>query len=269
MLRPTYDNEADIPDNLKGAYVRGTDGKFHLDRLGESHPLVMKKNELLTSNATLTQNNQTLTREKEALTQNAVPAGKVVVDAADAELVNKIKPLAGTAFDKIDDVPKILKDHKPLQEKVALQEREGKIGALAKAMGWNEDAAKLLLKDKSLPEYSVRDVENDKKEKVPTAFALVPSAPGSQTLVEKSYSEYVESQPELKALLPSLATTGGGTTGATSQGGQQQQKGVTRVTAQGGGGSGLPQGVTSPTASMLSRNYPKPGAEAGAGSAKT
>jgi hypothetical protein len=258
MLRRTYDNEADIPDNLKGAYLKGTDGKYHLDRLEEGHPLVVKKNELLTANSTLSQNNQTLTREKEALTKDAVPAGKVVVDAADAELVNKIKPLAGSAFDKLDDVPKILKEHKPLQEKVQLQERESKLVDLAKAMGWKEDSAKLLLKNLIIPEFSVRDVENEKKEKVPTAFALVPQSQGSQTMVEKSFSEYVESTPELKALLPALVNTNGGQ--AAPQTGQTKQ--TTRMAAMAGGSNGSQQGATSPTASMLQRNYPKPGAEA-------
>jgi hypothetical protein len=225
-LITVYDNEEAVPADKKGAYLKGdsTKGqdpnKYYIDELEQTHPTWKKNRELLATNSNLTSANQTLTREKSDLERNVIPQGKVAVDASEAEVIGKLRPYVGDGklAKTLAELPTVLKEVPDLREKVTRQELEAKFSTLAGAMGWDPEKAKLLLPTvQGLPDTIIKPGKDDKGKDVQDVFALVPSAPGSQTMVEKKLSEIIPTLPALNALLPSLTAQGGNGTGGGSQ----------------------------------------------------
>lgn len=264
-----YNSEAEVPAEKKGAYVKGDSSKgqdpnkWYLDELETTHPVVAKNRELLATNSNLTTANQTLNREKSELERNVIPSGKVAVEASEAEAITKLKPYVGEGklAKTLAELPTVLKEVPDLREKVTRQELETKVSGLATAMGWDVEKAKLLLPTvQGMPEHVVRDGKDNKGKDVKHVFALVPSAPGSQTMVEKPFTEVMETIPTLKALIPSLTVQGGNGNGALSQ---QTKTGV-KLPPMGTGGAGTGTGegaATGGAAAKVLSQFERPDAK--------
>jgi hypothetical protein len=86
MPFPVFNKYEDIPEGLgRDNFRSGSDGKWYA-QLTDDHPLVKKKQELLTANSTLTS-------EKTQLENKAVPSGHRIVPLADFTLLELIKQM--------------------------------------------------------------------------------------------------------------------------------------------------------------------------------
>lgn len=113
MLKPFYQNEADIPENVKGAYVV-KNGRYELDELDAEHPVILKNKELLEKNSTVTKENQRLNGDVAKLESKALPEGKIAVDKTEYESLKTDAETAKTeaesykALGPIDEIkPKV------------------------------------------------------------------------------------------------------------------------------------------------------------------
>lgn len=191
MLKPKYDREDQIPENLKGAYVADAKtGTWVLDELDAEHPVVAKRDELLAENTRYKGLNTKLQNEKAQLESKAIPEGHVAVKAEDAPIIEQVKTL---------NIPvKELGTLKEENDRFKRQETETNARnlrlAAAEKLGYtNADAFAHLAKDLDIVQEGDAhfvNVKNDKGE------------------VEKKplTTEFVESSETFKPFLSSLTT---------------------------------------------------------------
>ncbi len=113
MLKHYYENETDIPDNLKGAYV-AKGGRYELAELDKDHPVVKKNKELLGTNSTLTSQNNELLHEKVRLETSSLPEGKVAVEPE----IEKLGNAAKAANLKASEIPALSEKVNTLQTQI-------------------------------------------------------------------------------------------------------------------------------------------------------
>lgn len=96
-MKPFYQNETDIPDNLKGAY-EAKNGRYELLKLSDEHPvvkhnetLVREKGEVETKLSNLTATVGNLERERDEAKAKTVPHGFRAVKTDVAELGEAVK----------------------------------------------------------------------------------------------------------------------------------------------------------------------------------
>lgn len=193
MLKTSFSNQDEIPENLRGAYVL-SGGKWILDELDKDHPVVAKREELLTENSSQKRKITRLENEKGALESEVLPDGHVAILKADAELVEKVKP-----FGTSTEIVAKLTEHQTLKEESETRKRSDHLTEVAKVLGYEPKAFVLL---PNLPDFEIRGEGNDK-----TAIAKVKEG---NVITEKPGKEFIESAPAYEPLLPALRTSGNG-----------------------------------------------------------
>jgi hypothetical protein len=135
MLQTSYATQEAIPENQRGAYVQ-RDGKWVLDDLSNDHPVVAKRDELLTKTSTQQGQITRLTNEKSALEQNVLPAGHKAVPEADAALIEVVKPLGDAKA-----VKEVVEEHKTLKAAEETRAADELFERAAKELGYENVAS--------------------------------------------------------------------------------------------------------------------------------
>lgn len=207
MLKNSYDSQESIPENLRGAYVL-SGGKWLLDELSEDHPIITKNKEVLREKSKAVSKVEELQADLDNAKGSSIPRGQVAIAKADADLLDKYKPLGPPA-----EIESKLAEHKTLSEKVTKQEADTKLREVAKVLSYEPEA---FVRLSGLPEFEIRG-EGDKK----TVVAKLKDDKG--VITEKPAQEFIESSSEIAPFLPALkaqsagvrfhGTTGNGSTG--------------------------------------------------------
>lgn len=190
MLKPKYDREDQIPDNLKGAYVPDPSGVYVLDQLDAEHPVLKKNAELVRENTSTKGLNTRLMNEKTSLESRSIPEGYVAVKAEDAPLIDKVKAI-GIPVDELATIKTENETFKKQQaERSATNIRRG----AASKLGYNPDAFAPLAKDLDIVQEGDDYFVNVKNEK---------------GAVEKKAltSEFISGSDAFKPFLSSLSAT--------------------------------------------------------------
>lgn len=121
MLKPFYAAEAEVPENLKGAY-KAQNGRYELIELDSTHPVLTKNRELLERNSMLTGENQRLNAETVRLEGRALPEGRIAVDKAQFDAQRneldtlKTQNAAYAALGPVEDIRPRLESYDGLAE---------------------------------------------------------------------------------------------------------------------------------------------------------
>jgi len=214
MLKQTYDTQESIPENLHGAYIQ-SGGKWTLDELPGDHPVVAKRDELLRENTSQKGQITRLTNEKTALEASVIPSGHVATPKADADFIEKVKPLGTSA-----EIETKVREHTELKSKQESREKADALGQIAAGNGY--DPEKIAALEDRFPAPLFREVEVDGKKQRRAYFK---TRDGDKE-VERSFIEYLENDPKLKPLQDSLKTIQGTRVHGSSsnQGSQGNQK---------------------------------------------
>jgi uncharacterized protein YfkK (UPF0435 family) len=178
-----YGKYEEIPEALgRDNFRQGADNKWYA-QLTEDHPLVKKKQELLTTNATLT-------GENTQLKEKAVPSGHRIIPVADFTLLEVIKQMGISS----DEIKTRLTDYPALKEKETAAVREKSYEDAGKFLKYtNLDAFKTTLKLLNV------DV-TFKPEKVDNVDVQVPY------VGDKRLADHITATPELKTMEPFFKT---------------------------------------------------------------
>jgi hypothetical protein len=188
MLTTSYKTQEEIPENQRGAYVQ-SGNEWVLDTLANDHPIVVKRDELLSENTAQKTRITKLTNEKDALSGTSLPAGHVALPEADAQIIEKVKP-----FGSVTEVVTKLTEHKTLKEESETRQRDDHLRKVAKALNYEPNAFVLL---QNLPEFEIRG-EGE-------AQTVVAKVKGNNNVVtEKPASEFMESSAQYAPLMPAL-----------------------------------------------------------------
>lgn len=193
MLKTSYSNQEDIPENMRGAYVL-SGGKWILDELDKDHPIVAKREELLTENSTQKRKITRLENEKGALESEVLPDGHVAILKADAELVEKVKPF-GTSTEIVTK----LTEHKTLKEESETRRRSDHLTEVAKVLGYTPEA---FVRLQGLPDFDIREKDGQKQ--------VIAKVKENGVITEKPANEFIESSADIAPFLPALKTQGNG-----------------------------------------------------------
>lgn len=174
-----YDKYESIPDTLgRDNFRQGADGKWYA-QITDDHPLVKKKQELLTANSTLT-------GENTQLKDKAVPTGHRIVPIADFTLLELIKQMNLNG----EQIKTRLTEYPALKEKETQVARESSYEAAGKFLKYtNLEALKTALR--------LSNVEiTFKPEKIDNVDVQVPY------VGDKRLSEHIANTPDLKTMEP-------------------------------------------------------------------
>lgn len=181
MLKPFYQNESDIPESVKGAYI-AKNGRYELDELDTSHPVLEKNRELLTKNSTITTENQRLNSEVAKLEGKALPEGKIAVDKAEFDTLKteaetaKAQRDAYAALGTIDELkPKVEGyDELKTQTRQAIRDKalmQAGVSDLDRARRFKSyDDLEIVTESKDGKEVFYRVTTDDKGTEVKTVF---------------------------------------------------------------------------------------------------
>jgi len=196
MLKSSYDSLEAIPENARGAYIE-KDGKWILDTFAEDHPLVKKRDELLSKLAAKSDEVETLTTERDTALRRVVPSGKKVVDPEVAKLGEAAQQASLTA----DDIPKIKGELDTLKaESEGRRAEETLSSAAAAAEITGVDAFKKLDAARKL-KLEKASVNGEDK------WQIVNDVEGKTVKVDFN-REWLEKQDEFKPFLPALFAEG-------------------------------------------------------------
>ena len=178
-----YSKYEDIPEALgRDNFRQGADNKWYA-QLTEEHPLVKKKQELLTTNSTLTSENA-------SLKDKAVPSGHRIIPVADHALLEVIKQMGIST----EEIKTRLTDYPNLKEKEVEATRAKSYEDAGKFLKYgNIEAFKTALK---LLKVDV----TFKPEKVDNVDVQVPY------VGDKRLSDHIAATPELKTMEPFFKT---------------------------------------------------------------
>jgi hypothetical protein len=179
-----YDKYESIPEALgRDNYRQGADGKWYA-QVTDGHPLVKKKQELLTNNTTLTGENSTL-KDK------AVPSGHRIIAVADYTLLELIKQMNLTG----EQIKTRLTEYPNLKEKENQVARESAYETAGKFLKYgNLEAFKTAMR--------LSNVEiSFKPERIDNVDVQVPY------VGEKRLSEHIATDSNLKTMEPFFKTT--------------------------------------------------------------
>lgn len=214
MLVTQIEKLEDVPENVRGAYIKNPKGSgYILDSLDETtHPLAIKKNELLgkeaTRNATITQlttERDQAIRERDAARTNTVPEGKALVDKEIAELGETAKA-ANLAKDQIPVITKEHSEWKTERETIAKNEV---LSRAAKSIGIAEgEPMKAFLGLPTIQGLSF-DSEKIKLEKggEEEKFYIVETDSSGVKSKKPFTKEFVETDASIKPFLPAIFAT--------------------------------------------------------------
>jgi hypothetical protein len=183
MLKTTYAKKEDIPADIVGAYVE-KNGRWELDDLSTDHPVVAKRDELLTKTSTQQGQITRLTNEKADLEKNVLPPGTKAVPEADAQLLDEYKGLGKPP----KDLKAVVTEHATLKEQEQARAQDQMLEKAAKLAGYdNPEAFKAAARAQKV-EVTFKEETVDGK-KVEKAY-----------VGDKPLTEYVDATPGLKAL---------------------------------------------------------------------
>lgn len=202
----TFNNQTDIPDDLKPHYSKREDGKWHAD-IPDDHPAIKNNAKLLTDKTTAEGKVTKLESDLASAQAGNLGRGQVAVTTADAKLLDQYKAL-GTP----DEVGAIKTEHATLKEKDAKRTRDDSLRQLARDFNYNEEA---FVRLPGLPEFESRAGKDGKTE----WFAKLVDA--NKVVSEKPAKEWIEASPDIKPFMSSLTQKAEGvrvpTTGPTTQ----------------------------------------------------
>lgn len=190
-----YGKYEEIPEALgRDNFRQGTDSKWYAI-LADDHPLVKKKQELLTTNSTLT-------GENAQLKDKAVPSGHRIVSVADATLLEVIKQMGLSG----EEIKTRLTDYPTLKEKEILEAREATYDSAGKFLKYtNLEAFKTAMR---LSNVKV----TFKPEKVDNVDVQVPY------VGDKRLSDHIANTADLKTMEPFFKTAVSATAPQTEAG---------------------------------------------------
>jgi hypothetical protein len=196
MTLKVYTKQDDVPEALRSEYKQ--QGSQWVPDLSDDHPALVfgktVKQEKEVEEAKVKKLRQDLDDALEAAKTSGVPRGQMLVAKADAELLDKYKPL-GTP----DELATLKTEHGTLKESETKRTREDKLVTVARELGFdNVEAFKRL---PGLPDFDVRDKDGKK-----SVFALIKDG---DRVTEKPALEFLESSPDHSPFLSALKTTGG------------------------------------------------------------
>lgn len=204
----TFNNQTDIPDDLKPHYSKREDGKWHAD-IPDDHPAVKNNAKLLSDKSSAEAQVTKLTSDLESARAGNLGRGQVATTKADIDRLAKFDALNLSP----DDITAKLDEHKTLSEKDAERTRDDVLRKVAKAHSYNEDAFVLL---RDLPDFISRPSKDGKST---DWFAQIKDDKG--VITEKPAKEFVESAEHIKPFMASLTQKSDGvrvpTTGPTTQ----------------------------------------------------
>jgi hypothetical protein len=180
MLQTSYAKKEDIPAEKVGAYIE-KDGKFVLDDLSNDHPVVAKRDELLTKTSTQQGQITRLTNENATLKVTAIPEGHAVIPVADKQLLDAVKPL-GT----LEEIKAKVTEYPTLKEKEQSRTLDELYEKAAKDLGYENTAA-----FKAIAKALKLDVKF-KPEKIDGKDVEKPY------VGEKSLADHIAATPDLK-----------------------------------------------------------------------
>jgi hypothetical protein len=188
MLQTTYAKKEDVPADKIGAYIE-KDGKWVLDDLSNDHPVVAKRDELLTKTSTQQGQITRLSNEVATLKVTSVPEGHAIVPVADKQLLDAVKPL-GT----VEEIKTKLTEYPTLKEKEQSRTLDELYDKAAKELGYeNVGAFKAIAKALKL------DIKF-KPEKVDGKDVEKPY------VGDKALADHIAATPELKDAEPVFKT---------------------------------------------------------------
>jgi hypothetical protein len=194
-----YDNQDAIPEGLRSEYKQS--GTKWVPDLSEDHPVLVLnktlKQEKDVEEAKVKKLRSDLDDALDAGKTSSVPRGHVVMPKADAETLEKLKPL-GT----VEEITAKVAEYKTLKEDSEKRQREDRLTLVGKELGFDNVEAFKLLAD--LPEFDVREKDGKK-----SVVALVKDG---DKVVERPAMEFLESSPRHAPLLPALKTATQGVT---------------------------------------------------------
>ena len=161
MLKPSYDREDQIPENLKGAYVADASGVFVLDKLDAEHPVVKKNAELARENTAFRGTNTKLANEKAQLEARSIPEGYVAVKAEDAPIIEKLKATGVS----LEELPTLKNENDEFKRAKAEAESLNVRCKAAERLGYNQDAFAALAKNLDIVSEGDKDFVNVKNDK--------------------------------------------------------------------------------------------------------
>ncbi len=195
MPFPIFSKYDEIPEALgRDNFRQGSDGKWYA-QLTDDHPLVKKKQELLTTNSTLTSDNA-------QLKDKAVPTGHRIVPVAKAALLEIIESLGISG----DEIKTRLTEYPALKEKETATAREVTYETAGKFLKYtNLDAFKTAMR--------LSNVEiTFKPEKVNDVDVQVPY------VGDKRLAEHIANTADLKTMEPFFKTAVSATAPRTEAG---------------------------------------------------
>lgn len=212
MLKTFYENETDIPENLKGAYI-AQNGRYELDTLSNDHPVVTTKKSLEESNRTLKTQNSDLLQDKTRLESSALPEGKVAVEPE----IEKLGQAAKTAGLKISEIPTLKTKSDDLQKQVNRLTGEKQFREVLDAEGVDADLFFDLWGEQDLPTIEKAKETVDGKEQE-VSRVVTKDAAGAET--KQAFDDFLKGQPKFAKHYDKLKTSQG--EGGENGGGSRQ-----------------------------------------------
>ncbi len=186
-----YSKLDDVPEGLREHYAL-VDGRY-VPQLSDDHPVLVHNKTLLSEKTTASNKLREVEADLEAAKQTSIPRGHITVAKADAEAIDKYKALG-----KIEDVTAKLTEYDQLKADSTKRATEDSLRAVAKELGYNEDA---FVRLPNLPEFEIRD-EKGKK----TVYAKIKDG---DKVTEKLATDFVSASSDIAPFLPALTAKAG------------------------------------------------------------
>jgi chromosome segregation ATPase len=207
MPKTFYTNEAEIPENLKGAYEL-KNGRYELTALEDDHPVLSTNKSLTNEQARLKREREAAQAERDNLkaeieelkTKPHVPAGQRLVPKEIAELGEAAKQ-AGITKDEAPQLKTKLIDYERKEQQATRDTARAKAAA---ASGFNADKFNKLAAREDFEVESEKATENGKE--IEKFYAVTKDAAGNP--VKTAFAEFVEQHDVFGAVLDSLKETG-------------------------------------------------------------
>lgn len=188
-----YNTLDEVPEALREHYAK-VDGKY-VPQLSDDHPVLVQNKTLVTEKSQAKARVTELEADIETAKTHTIPRGHVAVAKADADLIDKYKPL-GTP----DELTAMKTEHGTLKQDMEKRAREDNLRLVAKELNYQPDAFILL---PNLPEFEIRDGKDGKK------LVIAKLKDDKGVVTEKPATEFIESSPTIAPLLPALKTAEG------------------------------------------------------------
>ena len=183
MLK-VYNSLDEVPEALREHY-KLIEGKY-VPEISDDHPVKLNNTKLLNEKTTAETKAAGLQADLDSAKASNLPRGHIAVPKADAELLEKYKPL-GTP----DELATAKTERDTLKETETKRQRQDNNRLVAKELGYNVEAFDKL---PDLPEFEIREKDGKK--------SVVAKVTEGDKVVEKAAKDYVESS--YAPLLPAL-----------------------------------------------------------------